>query len=349
MNRPFLVGITPDFYVDNDGQIEDLLAEELGLVAGLDYRRMTVACANTVTAEELQPFDAVLCLNTRITAESLVGVDRLTIVATWGTGCDNLDLDALSYAGVAVTTTPEAVRRPTAESIFALILALAKNVVQQDRLVRAGGWRNELARPGIDLRGRVLGSIGCGNVGREMFQLAQGFGFRCLLAYDPHRSQSEVVDLGVELVDLDTLCRECDFLTINAPLTKQTNGMLGPRQFRMMKQTSCLINTSRAQIVSHAALVQALMDGRIAGAALDVFPGEPPSADDPIRECENVILIPHSLARTEEMLEGAGKEACRHILSVGRGEVPTTLVNRGITENKAFRTKLDYYRHHVRL
>ena len=326
-----------------------MLAEELGLVADLEYRPMTVANANTATPEELQPFDAILCLNTRITEESLSGVDRLTIVAKWGIACDNLDVEALSRAGVAVTTTPEAVRRPTAESIFTLILALAKNMVQQDRLVRASGWRNEMARPGVDLRGHVLGSIGCGNVGREMFQLAQGFGFRCLLAYDPYCSQSEVVDLGVELVDLDTLCRESDFLTINAPLTTETNGMLGTRQFRMMKQASYLINTSRARIASHPALVQALKDGRIAGAALDVFPEDPPPPDDPIRECENVILIPHSLTWTEQMLAGAGKEACRHILSVGRGDVPDTVVNRDMLENEAFRGKLDYYRRHLRL
>ncbi len=349
MSRPFLVGITPDFYADNDAAIEDLLAEDLGQIAGLDYRRMSVASANTASPEELQPFDAILCLNTRITAESLTGVDRLAIVARWGIGCDNLNVEALSRASVAVTTTPDAVRRPTAESILTLILALAKNVIQQDRLVRAGGWRKELARPGVDLRGRVLGSIGCGNVGREMFQLAHGFGFRCLLAYDPYRSQSEVVDLGVELVDLDTLCRESDFLTINAPLTAETKGMLGSRQFRLMKQASYLINTSRAQIASHSALVQALKDGRIAGAALDVFPEEPPPLDDPILKCENVILIPQSLAWTGDMREGAGKEACRHILSVGRGEVPSAVVNRDIVENEAFHAKLDYYRRYLRL
>ncbi len=349
MNRPFLVGITPDFYADGDRTIDALLAEELGLVAGLDYRPMSIATANTATPEELQPFDAILCLNTRITAESLIGVERLAIVARWGIGCDNLDVEALTGAGVAVATTPEAVRRPTAESIFTLILALAKNLVQQDRLVRAGGWRNELPRPGIDLRGRVLGSIGCGNVGREMFHMAHGFGFRCLLAYDPYRSQSEVVDLGVELVDLDTLCRESDFLTINAPLNAETNALLGTRQFRLMKQASYLINTSRAQIVSHPALVTALKEGRIAGAALDVFPGEPPTLDDPLMKCENLILIPQSLAWTTDMLEGAGKEACHHILSVGRGEIPDILINRGIMENETFRAKLDFYRRHLRL
>ena len=349
MSRPFLVGITPDFYSGNDGAIEDLVAGELALIAGMDYRPMTVASANTATPQELQPFDAILCLNTRISAESLIGVDRLAIVARWGIGCDNLDVEALSRAGIAVTTTPEAVRRPTAESIFTLILALAKNLVQQDRVVRGGGWRNELTRPGVDLRGRVLGSIGCGNVAREMFQMAHGFGFRCLLAYDPYRGQSEVVDLGVELVDLDTLCRESDFLTINAPLNAETNGLLGTRQFRLLKQGSYLVNTSRAQIVSHAALVEALKDGRIAGAALDVFPGERPPPDDPILECENVILIPQSLARTENMLKGAGKEACQHILRVGRGEVPDAVVNRDIVENEAFQAKLDFYRRHLRL
>jgi len=344
MSRPYVVGITPDFYSSGDTTIDDLLAEELGLVAGLDYVPMTIASANTATSEELQSFDAILCLNTKITAQSLAGVDRLSIVARWGIGCDNLDVEALSDAGIAVTTTPEAVRRPTAESIFTLILSLAKNLVQQDRLVQSGGWRAEAANPCTDLRGRVLGSIGCGNVAREMFQMAHAFGFRCLLAYDPYRSQSEVVDLGVELVDLDTLCRETDFLTVNAPLNEETSGMLGFRQFRVMKQSSYLINTSRAQIVSHAALATALKDRRIAGAALDVFPGEPLPPDDPVRDCANVILIPQSLAWTHDMLEGAGKEACRQILQVGRGEIPRALVNRRVIENAAFRAKLDYYR-----
>ncbi|MEP6540313.1 MAG: NAD(P)-dependent oxidoreductase [Bryobacteraceae bacterium] len=310
-----------------------MLGEELGLVAGLDYRRMTVASGNTATPDELQPFDAVLCLNTKITAQSLVGVDRLSIVARWGIGCDNLDVEALSLAGAAVTTTAEAARRPTAESIFTLILSLAKNLAQQDRLVRSAGWRDHARKPAMDLRGRVLGSIGCGQVGREMFQVAQAFGFRCLLAYDPYRSQSEVVDLGVELVDLDTLCRESDFLTINAPLTEETNAMVGWRQFRLMRPTSYLVNTARPQIVSHEALAAAVTDGRIAGAALDASMGDRLPPDDPLQACENVILAPQSLAWTHDMLAGAGKEACGHILSVGRGEIPAALVNRCIVES----------------
>jgi phosphoglycerate dehydrogenase-like enzyme len=276
MNQPFLVGIASDFYLDAERRIEDLLAEELGSIAGLDYRTLNVPPSNIASPESLQPFDAILCLNMRIAAESLVGNDRLALVAKWGVGCENLDLDAISRAGIAVTATPQAVKRPAAESIFTLIFALAKNLVQQDRLVRGGGWRNELAKPAVELRGSVLGSIGCGNIGREMFQLAQGWGFRCLLAYDPYLSQSDVVDLGVELVDLDTLCRETDFLAINAPLTAETTGMMGVRQFRLMKRSAYLVNTSCEPIAAHPALVQALQDEWIAGAGLDVFPMQLP-------------------------------------------------------------------------
>jgi phosphoglycerate dehydrogenase-like enzyme len=157
------------------------------------------------------------------------------------------------------------------------------------------------------------------------------------------------VDLGVELVDLDTLCRESDFLTVNAPLTAETNGIMGARQFRSMKQSAYFINTSCAPIAVHAVLVEALKDEWIAGAGLDVFSMELPSPDDPIFDCPNVILAPHSLAWTEDLLRGSGKEACRNILQVGRGDVPDALINREVVENPIFQRKLDHYRYDLRI
>ncbi|MGH9627428.1 MAG: NAD(P)-dependent oxidoreductase, partial [Bryobacteraceae bacterium] len=213
-----------------------------------------------------------------------------------------------------------------------------------DRIVRAGKWRGDLPRLGINMPGRVLGSAGCGNIAQEMFRLARSFGFGRLIAYDPHVREEQVAALGIELVGLDTLCRESDFLTVNTLLNRETEGLIGEPQFRLMKPSAYFINTARGPIVQHAALVKALEERWIAGAGLDVFHTEPLPKDDPILQFDNVILAPHALAWTEELLRDNGIEACRNMLAVSRGEVPDGVVNRDVLSRPGFQKKLENYR-----
>lgn len=340
MSARFRVGISPDFYVDLKGRFEAVVEEHLKRAPGIEVQPMPPQPGKRATAEALNAFDAVLALGLRIDEGSLEGVERLAVVARWGVGYDTIDVAALTRAGVAVALTPRAVRRPVAEAILTFVLVLAKNLREQDRLVRSGRWRDDLSRLGRNLDALALGSVGCGNIAREMFRLARPLGFRRLLACDPYISPGDVAELGVELTTLETVLGESDIVTVNVPLTEETRGMIGEAELRRMKPSSWLINTARGAVVDHGALVRALREGWIAGAGIDVYPTEPPPPDDPLLGLDNVVLAPHALAWTEELIRDVGGEACANILAVARGEAPPGLLNREVLQHCGFQAKL---------
>ncbi len=339
----FRIGITPDFYVEAAGKFEAAVEQQLGAAPGVEYRPMPALPDNVATPEALDQFDGILALATRITGESLRGVTRLAIVARWGVGYDRIDVQALTEADVLLAITPNAVKRPVAEAILTLVFALSKNLIVQDLTVRAGKWRGALPGLGQDLAGRVLGSVGCGNIAREMFRIARGLGFSRMIACDPYVRPQELAGLGVELVDIDTVFRESDFVTVNTPLNEHTRGLIGERQFRLMKPTACFINTARGAIVQEAALVRALKEKWIRGAGLDVFEQEPLPPGHPLLELGNVILAPHALAWTEAIVRDNTIEACQNLLAVARGRIPGGVVNREVLARPGFRKKLDRY------
>lgn len=335
----FLVGVTPDFAVEARGLYEKELAAKL-TAAGIAWELMPDLPGNAVTPEIADRYDAIFALASWFRAEGVAGCRRLAVVARWGVGYDRIDTAAFTANGIALAITPNAVRTPVAEAIFTLMLAVAKNLRTQDAVVRAGQWRGALPRMGVNLRGRVLGSVGCGNIGKEMFRLAKPFGFSRLLACDPFLTQAQVDDLGVELVDLDTVMRESDFVTVNAFLNAQTTGLIGERELRLMKPNAYFINTARGPIVDQAALIRVLQDRAIAGAGLDVYEVEPPPADCPLFALDNVVLTPHALPWTEEIARDNSLEACDNILAVARGQAPAGLVNRDVLANPLFQAKL---------
>src|SRR5688572_11583152 len=267
----FRVGVTPDFYVDAKGRFERGLADSLERAEGIEVAAMPPQPGKLATPEALDQFDAIFSLALKITPESLSGVKRLAVVARWGVGYDMIDVDALTNAGVALAITPGAVRRPVAEAIFTFIFALGKNLMALDRMTRQGRWRGEMHRLSRNFDTQTLGSVGCGNIGREMFRMARAFGFRRLLAADPFVKQEAVADLEVELVDMDTLLRESDFVAVNTFLNESTRGLIGERELRLMKPTAYLINTARGPIVQEKVLIRALEEKWIAGAGTDVF------------------------------------------------------------------------------
>ena len=339
----FRVGITPDFYTDAKGYFEGPVEEVFGDVPWIEVVRMPAQPNRTATPEALDQFDAIMNLALHMTAESLKGVERLAIVARWGVGYDRIDAAALTQADVALSITPKGVRTPVAEAILAFIFALSKNMFRLDRMARAGKWRDELGELTGDIRGSVLGSVGCGNIARELFRLARPLGFSRLVACDPFVKRSEVEHLGVELVDMDTVFRDADFVTVNTFLNDTTRGLVGERHFRLMKPTAYFINTARGPIVQHGALVKALKEKWIAGAGIDVFPTEPPPANDPLFALDNVIVAPHALAWTRNIWHDNGVEACGHVLKIARGEIPENVVNREVLLRPGFQRKLERY------
>ena len=332
VKQPFRVGVTHDFQTQAGGVIEPAIREVLPDVEW-EYMPDTGPVAQ---AGILDRYDAVLALGVYFLAESFAGVQRLAVLARWGVGYDRIDTAACTSADVILAITPEAVRRPVAEGILAFMFALAKRLDALDRLCRAGRWREGMPRI-WNVEGKTLGSIGAGNIAREMFRLARALELGRLLACDPFVSGGIE---GVEFVDLETLLRSSDFVAINCPLTDQTRGLIGARELSLMKPAAFLINTARGPIVRHDALVEALRAGRIAGAGLDVFEREPVAEDDPLLKMENVIVTPHSVAWTQEMSRDNSYYACRNVLTVSRGRAPEHVVNREVLDRPGLQGKL---------
>jgi D-3-phosphoglycerate dehydrogenase len=292
-------------------------------------------------AKNLEGFDALILLVPRFDERSIPRGGRLRVVARFGVGYDNVDVGACTNAGIAVVITPEGVRRPMAVTVLTLVLALASKLIVKDKLTRMGadGWAQRSDHMGIGLTGRILGQLGIGNIGSEVFRVAAPLGMR-FIAHDPFVDPALARELGVTLVDLDTLFRQADFLSVSVPLHEGTLGLVGARLIGLMKPSAYLINTARGPIVDQEALYQALKARRIAGAGLDVFEVEPVPADEPLLQLDNVILGPHALGWTDELFAGNGAADIRAVLALKRGETPSGIVNRGALEHEAWRTLL---------
>jgi phosphoglycerate dehydrogenase-like enzyme len=301
--------------------------------------------SNPIEARQVADFDALILLVPRFARESIHPNGRLSVVARFGVGYDNVDVDALTDAGMALVITPDGVRRPVAVSILTLILALTGKLLVKDRLTRLGpsGFNQRAEHMGVGLVGRTLGSIGIGNIGAEMFRLAKPFDMK-FIAFDPYADPKLAVDLGVELLGLEDVFRRADILAVNCPLTPETHHIVNAERLKLMKPTSYLINTARGPIVDQKAMTEVLTARRIAGAGLDVLETEPPAADDPILKLDNVILTPHALCWTDQCFAGNGAADVRAVIDVQNGRVPRGVVNRRVLEDSRFRARLAGYR-----
>ncbi len=288
-------------------------------------------------ASVAESFDALILLGRRFGRGSAVD-RRLALVARFGVGYDTVDVDACTDAGIALSITPAGVRRPVAVAILTLLLALAGRLLTKDRLCRQGpaGYAQRGAHMGVGLVGRTLASIGIGNIGAEMFRLAQPLQLRHI-AYDPFADAAVAAGLGVTLVDLATVFRDGDFVAVNCPLLPQTRHLVDAAHLALMKPSAFLINTARGPIVDQAALVEALRSRRIAGAGLDVQEHEPPDPADPLLALDSVILAPHALCWTDQCFAGNGASVVRSVLDVLHGRVPEGLVNRDVLAHPRWR------------
>lgn len=340
--KTFRIGITPDFRTQVSGVLDPGIEEVLKPAPGIEWEYMPET-AGVAAPEVLNRYDAAIVLDYRFPAESFEGVERLAVIARWGVGFDRIDVPACTKAAVILAVTTDSVGRPVAEGALGLIFALAKNFRTHDRNIRAGRWR-EQAPMGFNIAGKTLGTVGLGNIGRELFRLARGVGFRRLLAYEPIAPSAEEAAAGVEFTDLDTVMRESDFISIHCPLNGQTRGMVGARELALMKTTAYVINTARGPIVDEAALIGALREHKIAGAALDVYESEPVRAGHPLLELENTLLSPHVIARTHECVRDTSLSACRSVVAVSQGNAPPYIVNRNVLDRPEMQKKLARYR-----
>lgn len=301
-----------------------------------------------IAAADMAGFDALILLAGRFDAGSLPGDGRLAMVARFGVGYDNVDVEACTANDVAVVITPSGVRRPVAVAIMTFVLALSGHLLIKDRLTRAGpdGWAKRTAFMGMGLVGKTLGSIGIGNIGAELFRMAAPFDMK-FVAHDPYADAAVANDLGVELVSLDDVFRQADFVCVNCPLSDATHGLVNAERLALMKQTAYLINTARGPIVDQAALTDALKENRIAGAGLDVFEDEPSDADDPLFHLDNVIVTPHSLCWTDQCFAEIGAADIRAVQALMRGDIPNGIVNRDILSSEHWTSKIADYRNRL--
>jgi phosphoglycerate dehydrogenase-like enzyme len=290
-----------------------------------------------VTADHVAAYDAICLGAPGIPASALKRADRRTrIVSRFGVGYDNCDVAAMTAAGVLLTINPDGVRRPVASSILGFMLALAHRIPVMDRITRAGHWHEKMQYVGTGLTGRTMGSIGIGNIGRELFQLVRPFAMR-QIAYDPYVDAQEVEPLGVILCDLDTVLAEADFLVVNCPLNETTRGLISRSAFALMKPSAFVINTARGHIVDEGALYEALQDRRIAGAALDVFAQEPVSPTNPLLTLDNIIVSPHAICYTDECLRLLAEGAFVAARAFLHHELPRHVVNPTVLDQPRMR------------
>jgi phosphoglycerate dehydrogenase-like enzyme len=235
-----------------------------------------------LSPETAARYDAICVFGARVSAKTVSGPNRrLKLIARFGVGYDSVDVPALTQQGILLTITPDGVRRPVASSVMAFILSMAHRLTEKDKLTREGRWKEKGDFLGFGLTGKTLGVIGVGNIGKEVFRLAQPWNMKHL-GCDPFVQQSAVTDLGVQLTDLDTLLKASDFISVNCLLNEDTRGLIGAREFGLMKPSAFFINTARGPVVDEQALIATMQARRIAGAAIDVFEEEPTSADHPL-------------------------------------------------------------------
>jgi len=267
--------------------------------------------------------DFILVATTPLTPEIIAAAPRLKLIQHQGVGYDNVDVAAAARAGVPVGLTPEGTSSPVAEYVILLVLSLYRNLLVANRTLRQGRWLQWELRPGsYDLAGKWLGIVGLGRIGREVARRARAF--ECHVRYyDVVRAPAEVeIKLGVEYIPFDNLLTQSDIVTLHVPRTDQTGGMIGAAQLARMKPTALLINTARGGLVDETALYQALTNGQIAGAGLDVFAVEPPGDDNPLLHLDNVVATPHIAAGTCDALTNKMRAAFANMQRVAQGQAP---------------------------
>jgi glyoxylate reductase len=277
----------------------------------------------------------VTMLEDKVTCDVIEALSpELRIIAQYAVGYDNIDLECATRHGVYVTNTPEVLTDATADFTWALILAVMRRVVEADRFVRDGSWKRSgtawhpTMMLGYDLKGKVLGILGAGRIGSAVAKRALGFDMK-IIYYNRHRVP-EVEALGARYVDLETLFRESDILTIHTPLTPETQNLVNESRLRLMKRTAFIVNTARGKIIDLDALYKALKEGWIAGAGLDVYPSEPLDPSHPITKLSNVVLAPHIGSATIETRARMAEVVYRNLEAFYRRQRPPTLVNEGV-------------------
>ena len=249
--------------------------------------------------EIIKNYDALVVRSaTKVTKDVIEAAQKLRVIGRAGVGLDNVDLDAATQKGIIVMNTPAGNTISTAEHTLSMILALSRNIAQANASTKKGEWKRSKFM-GVELYGKTLGVVGFGRIGSEVAKRCLSFGMN-ILAYDPFLSKEVAESVGVEVVELKDLLKNSDYITVHTPLTEETKHMISTEEFALMRKGVRIINCARGGIVDETALIQAIKEGKVAGAAIDVFEKEPIPPESELLKLDNVVLTPHLGASTEE-------------------------------------------------
>ena len=295
--------------------------------------------SDAIPDDALTGADALLMLGQYLRAPTIAAAASTLVAAgRAGAGTDKMDVEACTRHGVVVFNVPDALTEATAAGALALLLAAARNLAPLDQLTRAGRWDDRSQYRGREIYRKTLGIIGPGRIGGELIRLMAPFAMR-VLAYSPRLTPARAAAKGAEAVPLAALMAESDYVVVCCPLTAETEGMLGAAEIARMQPTAILVNVGRGPVIDQAALVRALEEKRIAGAALDVFTVQPLPKDDPLTKLDNALLCPHFVCNNFDLRGSVPAEVLRGFLRLLEGQLPDNIVNPEVLDVTAFRTK----------
>jgi len=307
--------VTPTSYGRNDSRLKSELEALVGEVA---YNPTGKPLTSAEVAQLLPGVDGYIAGLDNIDAQAIKMGDRLKVIARYGVGVDNVDLNAAREKGIVVTNTPGANSVSVAELALGLILALARQIPAAVEAVHLGKWPRY---PGISIEGKTIGVLGLGAIGKQLVRRLIGFDCK-ILAFDPYADTDFAKANHVELTTMEVLIEQSDFISLHIPLLPETRGMVNDEFLNKMKKGSFLINTSRGEVVDEGALLKAIQSGHLQGAGLDAFSVEPPDPENPLLALPQVIATPHLGAQTDGATSNMGWLAMRDCLAVLKNEKP---------------------------
>ena len=279
------------------------------------------------TIRVLEDADGILLNLHPLPATVIRRLNKCRVISRYGVGYDNVDVQSATEKGIWIARVPDYCLEDVSDQALALLLGCVRKVAFKDRRIREGAWNLHREQPSYRIAGKNLGLIGYGAIARTLHRKLSGFGLGRVLVFDPYLDAKKITENGAESVNLRTLLKNADFISVHAPLNEQTRGLIGGRELSQMKNSAILINTSRGPLLVENAVAEALAEGKIAAAGLDVFETEPLPEDSPLRKLDNIILSDHAGWYSEESVAELKSKAAQNVLAVLKGEKPIYPVN----------------------
>ncbi len=316
----YKVVVTDDRY--GNYKEENEVLSELGIEVEVhDFKDKTEA------KKVLRDADAVLVNLFPMTKEIILSMDKCKVINRYGVGYDNVDVKAATEKGIWISRVPDYSMEDTSDHALAHLFNCVRKITYRDRMIREGKWDLHKDWPSFRVAGKTLGLIGFGNISKTLFRKVSGLGLGTILVYDPYVDDTAIIKAGGTPVPLEELLKESDYVSIHAPLTEETEGMIGSSEFRLMKNSAVIINTSRGPIINEDALYRALKEGEITAAGIDVYKTEPLPEASPLRSLDNITFTDHAGWYSEESIVELKTKAARNILEVLKGNKPVYPVN----------------------